>query len=807
MVKRRSMNIRAAAVPAALMLGAPALGEELQIEEIIVTATKKAEGMQDVPISLSVIEGDKIAEQGFGSLETLVEFMPNVNVTETSGDDQLFIRGIGSGGNSGFEQSVGTFIDGVYRGRGLASRQAFLDLERVEVLRGPQNTLFGKNTVAGALNITTAGPGNEFEGSVQLTSEPEFGGWGGTLVLSGPLSDTFGARLAVRHEETDGYFRNHTLDRDERAEVDTVARLTLAWQPTDNFDLSLKIERGETDTDGRQNNVGISTPTADFIYRTLGDPNFEAGINHDKYARQTPGRPTEFDDSEWSIYNLTATWELGRFQLRSITAYVDAEAENSLDLDFSPLQLISGQRFEYHEQFTQELILTGASEDNSLEFIGGVFYQDEDLFRPGDLDIYLSGIGPLFANHPLGGLIRAGFGDTTLRRTYEQLSETVSGFAQATWHATERLSITGGLRYSEDKKELLKIGYAAPYDADSYVPFTGEHSLGHQGFYDQFLNLSRRHRFDSNGFEVCDTDFLPVPTQTCAIVPGLDNVRKENHWTGDIIVQYHLTDDVMTYVKLGRGYKAGGFDERNTFGTAETEEFEDETVDSYELGAKMTLWDGRARVNLAAFRNEFEDMQVSAFTGAAGFVTGNAGASTSQGLEIDGQVLLSAALSLRFAWSYLDSTYDSFEDTACHAGQVAAWQAAGNTGVCLQDLSGEWTQFAPKWSGNLSLNYSTALSDRFEFRGSLDLQYSDEYQPVDDNDPANVQDAFAKLNARVELIGDDRWSVAVLGKNLTDATVSNAPNDIPLASLGFLGSYFYFTDPPRSFEIQLGYRF
>ena len=780
-------------------------GQALVIEEITVTATKRAEGLQDVPISLSVIEGEKITEQGFGSLESLVEFMPNVNVTETSGDDQLFIRGIGSGGNSGFEQSVGTFVDGVYRGRSLASRQAFLDLERVEVLRGPQNTLFGKNTVAGALNISTANPTEAFESYLQAAFEPEFGGWGTTAVISGPLGESLGARLAVRREETDGYFRNHTLGRDERAEEDTIARLTLAWAAADALDVNLKIERGQSNTDGRQNNVGIVTPRAESIYRSLGDLNFSAGINHDKYARNTPGRPTEFDDSEWSLYNLTATWDIGRWQIRSITGYVDAEAENSLDLDFSPLQLISGQRNEYHEQFTQELIVTGASQDDAFEFIGGVFYQDEDLFRPGDLDIYLTGVAPLFASHPLGPLIQAGFGDTTLRRTFTQESQTLSSFAQVTWQASEAFSITAGLRYSEDEKELFKDGYAAAYDADTYVPFSGEHSLPHQAFYDQFLSLSRRHRFDGDGFEVCDTDFRPVLMQTCRDVPGLDNVREEDHWTGDLIVEYHASDDVMAYLKIGTGYKAGGFDERNTFGTAETEEFDDETVDSYEIGAKMTLLDGRARVNVAAFRNEFTNLQVSAFTGLV-FVTGNAAESTSQGVEIDGQVLLTEELFLGFAWSYLDSTYDSFEDTACHAGQTAAWTAAGNSGTCLQDLSGEWTQFAPEWSGNLSLNYAAMLSPRFEVRASLDLQYSDDYQPVDDNDPANIQDAFTKINARVELVGDDRWSVALLGKNLTDETVSNAPNDIPLSNVGFLGSYFYFTDPPRSVELQLGYR-
>jgi outer membrane receptor protein involved in Fe transport len=174
--------------------------QNLMLEEVVVTATKRVVGMQDVPIALSVVSGEKITEQGIGSLEDMAVFMPNVHIAEGGAGDQLFIRGVGSGINYSFEQSVGTFIDGVYFGRGQASRSAFLDIARVEVLKGPQSTLFGKNTIAGAINISTNGPTDEFEGRIEVTSEPEFDGWGATLTLSGPISDNFGARLVVKRD-------------------------------------------------------------------------------------------------------------------------------------------------------------------------------------------------------------------------------------------------------------------------------------------------------------------------------------------------------------------------------------------------------------------------------------------------------------------------------------------------------------------------------------------------------------------------------------------------------------------------------
>ncbi len=224
---------------------------QLMLEEVVVTATKRAAGMQDVPIALSVMGAEKITDQGIGSLEDLAIFMPNVHIAEGGAGDQLFIRGVGSGINYGFEQSVGTFIDGVYFGRGQASRSTFLDIQRVEILKGPQSTLFGKNTVAGAINITTARPGDEFEGSIEVSAEPEFDGWSTTLMLSGPLTDTLGARVVVTRNESDGYVNNTFQNRDERQDENTAARIVLDWAASDNLDVTFKYETGKSDTVGR----------------------------------------------------------------------------------------------------------------------------------------------------------------------------------------------------------------------------------------------------------------------------------------------------------------------------------------------------------------------------------------------------------------------------------------------------------------------------------------------------------------------------------------------------------------------------
>ena len=777
------------------------------LEEIVVTATKREASLQDVPVSVSVMTGDRISEQGAFSLEDITQFIPLVNITETSGNEKLFIRGIGTYGNAGFEQSVGTFVDGVYRGRGQASRAATLDLARVEVLKGPQNTLFGKNTIAGAITVTSADPTSEFEGSLLATAEPEFGGWGTQLVLSGPLTDGLNARLALRADQTDGYFNNRTIGQDERQEDEFVSRLGLEWLASDNLRFLLKWEHGEQDTIGRQNKVGIATPTATFIYQAFGDPNFQAGLDYDKYQDGAlPGRPSQFDDSEWDLVSLNTTWNIGDYTLQSITGYIDAQAHNSLDLDFAPVQLIGQQRSEGHKQFTQEFILT-SPQGGAVEWLAGFFYQDEELKRFGDLDIFLSGIAPLFAGNPLEPFLQQGFGDATIVRESYQDTETVSAFGQVTWNASHNLRFLAGLRYSKDEKVLDKSLVVDEYLIEGYRTYQGSVSLPNQAFYDQFLGFAKEHSFDGAGFSICDTFFqlpAPVPARTCNVAPGFDNVRKEDHWTGDIVVQYDVNDDAMLYAKWGAGYKAGGYDEANLLGIPEAQEFGDETVKSIEFGAKLGLWDGRARLNIAAFRSEFEDLQVSVFDGVAGFEVRNAAEATSQGIELDGEALLSDALTLYFTMAYLNSEFDSFPGAPCHAGLAASFPGPG---PCVADLAGQNTQFAPDFSANLALDYDTAITDSLDLSLGIDVQHSGDYFTTGDNDPTLVQDSFTKINARVELSGAGNWSVALLGKNLTDETIANAPDDIPLGNLGFAGSYFYFLDPPRSYELQATYRF
>lgn len=755
------------------------------LEEVVVTATKRAVGMQDVPIALSVMSGERMDEYGVESLKDIANFMPNVHINQAGGGDQIFIRGVGSGVNYGFEQSVGTFIDGIYFGRGQASRSAFLDVARVEVLKGPQSTLFGKNTIAGAINITTERPGDEFEGRIQATAEPEFDGWSSTLMLSGPVTDTFSARVVAKRLETDGWVDNTFLG-EKPTQKDTVGRVVLTWAATDTLDLMLKYESGDSSNKGRNQMISVATPFSIGRYQ-VADPNFKASFGYKQSLGNIGGirSDTETHDSDWDIGTFTAEWALGEHTLKATTGYINYQFDNYQDSDSGPLAFLGRGRDETHEQWSQEL-LWSSPVGETLEYLVGAYYQTEDLKHDRLTDAILSGAGI-----GTGGFDASALGD------FNQDTDTFSAFTQMTWNVSDSMRVIAGLRYSDDTKEFSKsltIG----------DPLTGTPNQELAGLYDQALNFATDHSFSSNGATVCKgLDYV------CTDYPDFDNKREEDHWTGDLTLQWDVNDDTMLYAKVGNGYKAGGFDEDNQRGDVFNAEYEDEEVISYELGSKMDMLDGRARFNSAIFYSTFDDVQVSTFDGNSGFVVGNAAKTETYGVEIDGQYLITDELTFSAALAYLDATYDSFPDAGCTEVQFLDWIAAGGTrATCVQDLSGQPLQFSPEWSGNFALDYATYLTEGLELKLGAVAIYSDEYQVANDGDPVLKQDSFWKIDARIQLLStSDTWSIAVLGKNLTDEKTTFWGNDVPLAGQGFSQTYFQMIDAPRSYEIQLSYRF
>lgn len=739
---QRSRKLLALTV-ASLMSAAAVGADNLMLEEVVVTAQKRAQSLQDVPVAVSVMGGEKIDKMGVANLEELSAFAPNVQINEAATQQTVFIRGIGSGANHGFEQSVGTFIDGVYFGRGRSTRSPFLDIERVEVLKGPQGVLFGKNTIAGALNISTRKPTDEFEASLAGEYFDEAEEYGVTAMASGALTDTLKARIVGRVAGMDGYVEN-TYTGDDEPETDEYAvRTTLVWDVSDDLEVIFKAEAASFDVDGRQSQIVEAGPF-EAIYRSV-DPQFEDDLDYTKSAGGQGAFGNDFDHTDTENYTLTFNYSLGEYQLTAITAYVGFEYENNISGDFAALDYVTQRNAQEHQQWSQEIRLESPL-GGSFDYIVGLYYQTEELDVMQIFDFETADARAL--GFPLPPFSGGRVTDLT------QDTDSLALFAQGTYHFSESLRATLGLRYTSDDKDLDKEQYLVDFgtlnrNPDAALPWT-PHSY-------------ERDRSDSD------------------VSPTLN-------------VQYDLNSDVMLYATYAEGFKAGGFDFENASGSLASAEFEEETVQSFELGAKTTLADGAATLNIAVFQSEFSDLQVAAFNGLT-FTVGNAAESVTRGVEIDGQWRLTQSLTLGGALAWLDAEYDSFDNASCTA---ALQTSTGLGGGCTQDLSGKNLQYSPELAGNLNLEYVRPLANALELSASLDINFTSSYHTALDLDPIAEQGGFAKVNARVELADAERWSVALVGKNLTDRRTSTWINDVPVAR----GAFFGFIDPPRTLGIQ-----
>lgn len=789
---RFSMTVLALALAPAAALAQPML------EEVVVTAQKRVESLQDVPISVSAMSGEKITDTGITDLQELTLYIPNVNINVGQAQPNLFIRGVGSGTNAGFEQSVGMYIDGVYSGRGaLAAVPITMDLERVEVLKGPQGILFGKNTIGGAINITTAKPSFDFEGMVDALYEADHGEQIYNVMLNGGITDNIAGRLALRYDSMDGWWDNKLLGDEGPDEDNVYARGSLLFELTDTVEIHTKYEYGDFQRDGKPLVVYQSDQPTNF----QGDSVFPIVDDQDETAMDFS------DDREvrTDVFALTVNWDIDFATFTSVSAYSKYDLEGQSNSDMSATAALHRTIDEDFKQWSQELRLVSPGGE-TLDWIVGAYYEKSELdisrLNPA-LDFALS--GPLAVN-PLVTL-----GDPPVPSVFDQDSETFAAFAQGTYSLTDTVRFTAGIRFNDETKDLDKITGGTVGSRAT--------SLGNP-------ELIVQARPSDNAI------ITDLRTHTFT---GLD--RDKQKWTWSANMQWDATDAAMLYASVSTGFKSGGFDEAysgadetirtgNIF-TGEPDggvlpgpdssilEYTDETVTAYELGAKMGLLDGAAELNLAIFRSEYDDLQTSSLVGDV-FRVGNAGQSTIQGVELDGRWAVTERLTLGGSLAYLDTEYDDFKGATCTVLQ--ATDPLNNPG-CLnddgtnivpgevggQDLSGETLLFAPEWGANLNVAYVYPVGDNMELSTSVDVNYSDEYYSALDLDPNTKHDDFTKVNARIALGSmDGNWSVALIGKNLTDETTQVWRNDVALTDSN---SYFAVPERPRSIAIQARYRF
>ena len=793
------------------LMATPVFAQQPILEEVIVTAQKRAESLMDVPISVSAVGGEKMVEAGIKDLGDLTAYVPNFTKSDTSIGQILSIRGISSGINRGFEQSVVQYSDDVALSRGVLARAPFMDLERVEVLRGPQNVLFGKNSIAGALSLVTNKPTDEFEGSVGVEYRDEDSALQLDGVVSGAITDSVRGRLAVRSVDSDGYHKNNlTGANDDGARDELAVRLTLGVDFSDNIDATLKLEQSSFDMDGRGDEMitGYKDPVTGLDFAALGNIGLAPlglGSDDGKANRRRNTNVQETSKNEVNNATFTLNWDLGGITMTSVTAYLDYDQEEYLDVDGSGFNFLVNDNDEDFDQFSQEIRFVSPGGE-TIDWIAGAYYQTWDLETTNET--------PLEEDGPGAALGLLGAADALGYQTYKEFdssSDTYAVFGQATWNMSDTWRLTLGGRYTWEEKDAQRFqdmintstGTIDPGFGVSNCPTLNEDTCamvtGRIGFNQDYNSLGE---FDASVGHALSAA-LGVPLRT----HNFDEDRSEDEFTPTVILEWDATDDTMLYVNLSRGFKAGGFDGQGATGDPDLFEFEDENVDSAEIGFKTVLADGAAELNGAFFYVQYDDLQVSVFDGVVGFNVDNAAEAETMGVELDGRWAVTEGLTLSGSAGYLDFEFQDYDGAQCSAGDILA----GKTNPC--DFSGRENIFTPEFTASLSADYRLPLTDNLDLHAVLDLNYMDSQYVEPTLDELVKEDSVTQVNARIAL-ETGSWILALVGKNLTDEDSYSYITETPLsgstmnAQLG--GNYSAYTgyqEPPRTFAVQAMYRF
>lgn len=773
------------------------------LEEIIVTARKREEDLLRSPVAVQVVQGDDLERVGISNLEQVSAQAPTVQIGRAGQTSLIFIRGIGSGINRGFEQSAGLFVDGVYMPRSRQFTATMLDVERIEILRGPQGLLFGKNTIAGAIQIETASPSldDRFDFNAAFTWEPDFNTTREDVTISGALAENFGLRLAALYDQSDGYVDNIPRSADEPRRISNGARLTALWEPTADLRIEGKVgyvlmrDRGENITVPVFNpSLGVGLPVIQrlgVLAAPIADPRFAPadGAGADRYTSfvDNPNYANADHERTRSIdASIRVDWDLSEnLTLTSVTGRSDFLFSQQHDVDFLPINLIENHDYEEMELWSQEIRLT-SSFDGPLNFFAGVYYEDQRLFGYNNplIDGTIGGLAPLLAGAP--SLFCADFGsgpvcidDAGFLSAIDQEATTISGFVEATWEFAPMLFADLGARISREQKDVHRFTYLHLADRDTPVVDSFGGATGAAG--------------------PATTTLLSGVIASVGTTPSDVFFNQESdHLEPSVRFRWEPGDDTMIYLTYGEGYKGGGV---NASGGST---FEPETTRAWELGLRTDVMSGRGRAGLTVYNAEVENLQTTSFVNTV-FVVGNAARVRSRGIEADAQFAVTDALEVGAAIAYLDNEYVSYENAPCTIAQLAAAASAGQS-TCTQVLSGQRGPFAPEWSGNIYARYSRPVLESLEFSFAVALNYKSEQFLDFDLDPNKFQDEYFKINARLALgtMGDGPgWEAAIFGRNLTDQATYTFGVGVPLAA----GAFAHWIEEPRVIGVQMRGRF
>lgn len=713
---------------------APALAQDRladdAADEIVVTAQKRAENVQDVPISIAAFSGETLGKANVLDVRDLQRLVPNFTAFRATqaANVRLNIRGIGAASNTATEPSVASFIDGVYVARPGAILTNFLDIEAVEVLRGPQGTLQGRNASVGAISLRTAAPKSDLSARVDGEAE-SFGRYKLTGVINLPLSDTVAVRVAGLGQSTNGIWKNTVDGKTYGAQDDYAGRFSLKADLASNLIWTVRADYSRSTGDGFINSELMASSISEAQLAALNArlASFGAAAPDTNLANRLVSMRITADmvNKQWGLTS-DLSWEAGEYTLRLLSGYRDWR-NTQTDGDTLSLSLaISTRRGEYVSKgHSQELQLISPEDllDGHLNFVAGLYYYNEDYKIGENLDLDSQYCNVLVANAAqrtaCNGVLATGGGSNATVLKFNQSVNSYAGYAQATYELVKSLKLTLGGRWTRDEKDgrftqLVNTPFAATLRSAEDVPLT-----------------------------FADSRFT---------------------WRASL--NWKPSDDALVFANYSTGYKSGGFNSGGgTPALGQRRLFANETVKNYELGAKTTWLQGQFTLNATAFRMDIAGFQDRSFDGLS-FVVRNAGNLRQQGIELDAAIRPVRNFAVNFAAAYLDSKFTDYK------------AASGLPGVGgTRNITGTPNAYSPKWQGTFGLNWSGDLGKgglRWSLSPSLSF-ISDYYQGINDGNTQNIQDGYATLQARLSISGpEDRWTVAVFGNNLTNKTYCQA---------------------------------
>jgi iron complex outermembrane receptor protein len=804
---RRSLLASAIAGTGVAVPSTPVLAESAAaggvLEEVVVTATRRTESLQDVPISVTAISGDRLQNNYPQDARDLNGIAPNVQLQPVGAFQNaaaFYIRGVGSTDiESATDPGIATFIDDVYQGRVSTALQDFVDVSAVEVLRGPQGTLFGRNAIGGVVHLRHNEPelgATQFGASVLGGSRDRFDA---KVMGNVAVSDTLAFRVAAKSTNSDGFYDNEAPGAPDLNGQDRITVLpSVRWAPDDNWNVGLRGEYNRTRDDSWANipysacraDPAASAPFTgqndviiDFIAGVFGNPAAAASFcgqevdddSFDVRHDQPIGSFSDFD-----VWGFTADVERyleGVGTITYIGNYRDVEEDVANDFDTTDFNLFHTQRIQDHYQFSHELRF--ASEfSGAVHLVTGLYYFEQEY----EMDQFTRGALIAPATEIFGHSV--------------QLDQAWAAFGQVDWNVTQRLTVTAGLRYSEEEKE----------------------------------------------FNHCGVGFGDPATRTCQIDLGAGpistEIEKQEEWSDvspKLGVSYVVNDKVMVYGSWAQGFRSGGFNGR---GNTEFSvgPFDEETVDNYELGIKADLWQDRLRVNASAFLMDYQDLQRASIRPAPGgagqeTVTDNVGSAENKGVELEVTALVTPAFTLNLTVGYLDARNEDW----CSAvqGVLPTANAPAGFSQCADatevltpggasagflvpvDVSHLPPSQSPEWQTRLDASYELLLGDA----GSLTLigtwQYSDEVSLVAAGLPAGTLDGIVNYDG--SFINPVRDSTNILDFSATWRSadsryrasffVKNATDEIYASTGTFVAGLFNFVqvNHPRHWGLELAY--